>query len=143
MPERDAERNTPADIAARQSVEELWQHEHRTAGTLPSMQVDLQVYYADDRVERAMPLAQAQMYAVDAYLLDLEFAVYLPHGEVLACYDGDILRSTCDVGWARRWIGAGVTAVLDIISFHAAPESKAEEVAPAPAPDKAQHDDRQ
>ena len=117
LPERDAGRNTPDDIAARQSVEELWQRDHRPAGTLPPMTMDLQVYYADDRVERVMPLAQAQMYAVDAYLLDIEFAVYMPHGGVLCYYDGDILRSAYDAGWVRGWISAAVAAVLDLVNL--------------------------
>ena len=126
LPERDAQNNSEQARLMREAVEEQWRLEHsaRKGAALAvapylAGQLDVHVYYADDHLERPMPLSQAWLFALDAYMLDEPFAIYSlgdqpSNAAVLIHYDGDILRSEYDVEWARAWIKAGIEVIQEV-----------------------------
>ena len=100
------------------------------------------MYYADDRLERQVPLSQAWLFALDAYMLGEPFVIYgigdtPAHDALLVHYDGDILRSEYDVEWARAWIKAGIEVIQEVAAIRMArpgpPSHEQEHTADTPA----------
>ena len=152
LPERDAQNNSEQAQLMREAVEEQWRLEHGAPKPVVALlgphlaaQVDLLVYYADDRLERQVSLSQAWLFALDAYMLEKPFVIYgigdtPAHDALLIHYDGDILRSEYDVEWARAWIKAGIEVIQEVAAIRMTrpgPTSREQESAPdAPASDE-------
>ena len=148
LPERDAQNNSEEAQRMREAVEEQWQLEYPPVDKTraPLFLPELRVFYADDHMERVMPLAQAHFMAVDAYMKDLPFTVWLLPQEqdasegpeagcgpltILVHYDCDVIRSEFDRAWARDWIAAGVAALQELIQL-ATPRTFARDSAGSP-----------
>ena len=129
LPERDAQNNSEQAQLMREAVDEQWRLEHSAPKPVAALlgphlaaKVDLLVYYADDRLERQVPLSQAWLFALDAYMLEKPFVIYgigdtPAHDALLIHYDGDILRSEYDVEWARTWIKAGIEVIQEVAAI--------------------------
>ena len=124
LPERDAERNSPQARAMREAVEEQWRLEHPHAdGLLPDFDLDKDtpLMYSGGMGEwKVVPLVQALFFAVDDYLREYPFTLMSVapepgRGRFVVFYDGDIIRSDFDYGWARELIRPGVEAALELI----------------------------
>ena len=149
LPERDAHSNSEQAQLMREAVDEQWRLEHSAPKSIVALlgphlaaQVDLLVYYADDRLERQVPLSQAWLFALDAYMLGEPFVIYgigdtPAHDALLVHYDGDILRSEYDAEWARAWIRAGVAVIQEVAAIRMArpgpPSHEQEHTADTPA----------
>ena len=132
LPERDAQNNSEQAQLMREAVDEQWRLEHSAHKPIVALlgphlaaQVDLLVYYADDRLERQVPVSQAWLFALDAYMLEEPFVIYgigdtPAHDALLVHYDGDILRSEYDVEWARAWIKAGIAVIQEVAAIRMA-----------------------
>lgn len=146
FPERDARNNSEQAQLTRAAVDEQWRLEHSAPRPILALlephlaaQVDLIVYYADENFEREMPLSQAWLFAVDAYMLGKPFTLYAvgitpDDSAIMLYYDGDVLRSEYDAEWARAWIKAGVDVVQEVAAGRVQQADRASATAPTDEP---------